>query len=864
MKTITQKSTHQLLKSAVMVFFWCIAMAGLDATSQVQLSESFETGLPPGSYVAATSYTLGSGVWTGQANGVTRATTGKVTGNYSVQLRSQTGAQITSPNIATGGVSTVTFYGSSSTATGSVQVNYSTDGGTTWTPASGSPFGLTSGTPVLKTATINSTSNNILVQFYRTASTVYIDDVTITATATPTLTTNVSSLPNFGPVNVGASSSHAIFNVSGTNLSSNVTISSNSASFVVSPDGVAYSASYTISNTGSLSSVPVYVKFTPQSSEPLSGSISVAATGATTKNVSVSGTGVAVTPYFDATDLTFAATCLGSTSTDDFLLEGFNLNSTNVAVGPSSGFTFSTSAAGPYTTSLVLTPASGSLSQQVYVRFIPVQAQPYNDGIPVSGGGVNTFTVDVTASGINTPASATTGSASAITSTSATVTGNFVENCGSVSTYGFQYATDSSFATTMAIAGLGAVSGSYFVALSSLAPNTTYYFRAYVTDGATTYYGMASDFKTLDISAPVATTATAVTTTGFTANWNAVPGAIGYRLDVSTSSTFGTATAGESLAQWTFPTSELILTPETASANNSGATLSTNAGTISSSAGASTESASSANWNLGSGTKFWQITLNTLGFSHVTVSSLQRSSNTGPRDFKVQYRIGSGTWADVAGGAVTTGNDWTSGVVTNLELPTAADNQEQVSVRWIMTSNTSVGNATVGAAGTSRIDNIVVTASAEVPSFVTGYEDVATGNQTSFVVNGLTPGTQYYYRVRAISENSVSGNSNVIEVTTGSQYPFYVDADGDTFGAGELVMVASADPNIAPEGYSLNNTDCDDTDATKFNNADLWVDQDGDGYTEGSAADICYGAEIPEGYSAATLGADCDDTDATK
>ncbi|MEI6852023.1 MAG: hypothetical protein WCL06_04235 [Bacteroidota bacterium] len=168
------KSYYKLLFLSVML------VVPILGWGQIQISESFENGLPT-SYTATTSYTLGSGTWTGQANGVIRGTSGLHGGSYSCQLKNQTGAQITSPNIASGGVSTVTFYGSSSTASGSVQVNYSIDGGATWTAATGSPFSLTTGTTVLKTATINSSSPNIIVQFYRTASTVYIDDITITA-----------------------------------------------------------------------------------------------------------------------------------------------------------------------------------------------------------------------------------------------------------------------------------------------------------------------------------------------------------------------------------------------------------------------------------------------------------------------------------------------------------------------------------------------------------------------------------------------------------------------------------------------------------------------------------------------------------
>jgi predicted phage tail protein len=49
-------------------------------------------------------------------------------------------------------------------------------------------------------------------------------------------------------------------------------------------------------------------------------------------------------------------------------------------------------------------------------------------------------------------------------------------------------------------------------------------------------------------------------------------------------------------------------------------------------------------------------------------------------------------------------------------------------------------------------------------SFVTGYNNL-TVNDTNQSVTNLTPGTQYYYRVRAVNASGESGNSNIIEVT---------------------------------------------------------------------------------------------------
>ena len=56
-------------------------------------------------------------------------------------------------------------------------------------------------------------------------------------------------------------------------------------------------------------------------------------------------------------------------------------------------------------------------------------------------------------------------------------------------------------------------------------------------------------------------------------------------------------------------------------------------------------------------------------------------------------------------------------------------------------------------------------------SFVTGYSDKDVSNVTNYSVSGLSPKTQYYYRIRAYNQGGTSGNSNTITVTTFSNPP---------------------------------------------------------------------------------------------
>ena len=119
----------------------------------------------------------------------------------------------------------------------------------------------------------------------------------------------------------------------------------------------------------------------------------------------------------------------------------------------------------------------------------------------------------------------------------------------------------------------------------------------------------------------------------------------------------------------------------------------------------------------------------------------------------------------------------------------------------------------------------------------------------------LSTGT--YYVTQLIDD--CESTRKPISVTVSTEFPFYVDGDNDGFGAGNLVNVPAEGPNDPPAGYSLDGTDCDDTDELVWQSGQLYVDADGDGYDNGLET-VCYGAEIPAGYASLTLGADCDDS----
>jgi hypothetical protein len=518
-------------------------------------------------------------------------------------------------------------------------------------------------------------------------------------------------------------------------------------------------------------------------------------------NFSTAGSGTtlaASTPTLTATTISdFGNVCLNVTAgANSFTVSGSNLNNSNITISsPNPAYTFSLDNLS-YQSSVNQPQAGGSYDFPVYVKFTPTATGSNNSTINIGGGGASSISVNVNGAGINTIGTATTDAASLITSASATLNGSFTEVCSTITGYGFEYSLVNNFTngTGIQVPSANQSSGVFSAGISGLGSGLTYYFKAYASNGITTVYGNQQSFTTdqLVLDAPIATTATTITSSSFLANWGAVTNATGYRLDVGTSPNFlGTAA---SFAAWTFPTNGTIVTPSTSNSNNAAQTLTSNGGTIGDVTGATTRAATANAWGSGSDTKYWQIDLNTTGLYELTISSKQRSSGTGPRDFKLQYKVGAGAFTDVPSGVITVADNFTNGVVSNLNLPSACDNQTSISIRWIMTSNTSVNGGSVGT-GTSRIDDIDVQGKSAF--FLAGYENRAVTG-TSETVSPLTPGTTYYYRVRATNGAVASANSNVISATTCIDLPVSVSITanpGSTICAGTSVTFTATPGN---------------------------------------------------------------------
>jgi len=120
---------------------------------------------------------------------------------------------------------------------------------------------------------------------------------TIDATETlldplPEIIVSTTTIPDFGNVTVGNNSSEEIYTVSGINLTDSILITV-SADFEISlTSGSGFGSQITLYPTlGTVSSTQIYVRFVPSGGGAATGLITHTSTGATQKDVTVSGTG---------------------------------------------------------------------------------------------------------------------------------------------------------------------------------------------------------------------------------------------------------------------------------------------------------------------------------------------------------------------------------------------------------------------------------------------------------------------------------------------------------------------------------------------------------------------------------------------
>jgi hypothetical protein len=617
-----------------------------------------------------------------------------------------------------------------------------------------------------------------------------IDDVSINWTvsaASPVLA--ITGTPtNHGSVCPGVAASSIQYTItnSGSVQADGVTVVSSDAQFVVS----GFTQGSSIAASGGTATYTV--TFTPGSAGAKSTTITVASTTSGSNSPTSGLTGTGTTPVAPGIVSDAATAVTTTTATLNGTLgtlgicpattaKGFVYAETAVNADPISGGTGVTNipvagvATGAFSTGLSSLPTSTGYSYKAYVF----------DGTTYTYGAVQTFTTLAPSPTLSTSTGNLTFSSQPPLVNSASqsfdLSGQFLTGApGSITVTApstdFQVSNDNtSFGPSTTIAYSSATLSATpvyvrFIPQSSGAKsgNITFSGAGVSTPPTVALSGTA----TLD--APVATAALPILNNGFTANWNTAAGATSYRLDVSTSSTFGAAATVSKQDFEASPASPVLTFTNTGGVTSSG----TNGAGL------------PANANLFvSGTQGWQVIngTSTVEFANQSLSGFSNNQLS----FRLAGMSVTATNGIDAGDLMTVAISTDGGSTYSNELTVAGSGDNQ---RWDFTATgtasiTYDGNNTPtaftsssGSGGVSTVNisfpgavtqvrvRITMTNNSanerwviddvelkgEQPSYVSGYQDL-TVNGTAQGVTGLAANTTYYYRVRAADANGVTG-----------------------------------------------------------------------------------------------------------
>ena len=182
---------------------------------------------------------------------------------------------------------------------------------------------------------------------------------------------------------------------------------------------------------------------------------------------------------------------------------------------------------------------------------------------------------------------------------------------------------------------------------------------------------------------------------------------------------YATSANADVIAGWSFDNATIAVTGAsiTGIASDSGAISATAGGThaaattvySSPSGNGSLKAFSSNTWAIGD---FYEFDVNGAAYSNYNVAFDATGSNTGPRDFLLEYSTNNGTsYTSAAAYSVTFAAFTTSAASTisgiSLSFPLTGVSG-LTNIRLVDNSTLSVNGGTIGAAGTSRVDNVVI------------------------------------------------------------------------------------------------------------------------------------------------------------
>lgn len=442
--------------------------ATLTATAAT-LNEGFEKSTAENKYyTTATSFTGDAATWSLLNCGVFKGEAR--TGNNSIRLNTTATSSLAMTTNKASGAGTVSFYamrfGSDANAT--IQVQYSTNSGSSWTTAGTVTVSATSFTKY--SVTVNKTGN-IRIKLAQTAGKrVIIDDLAVTDYTSGTTTTSSITSPTnnstvaFGSLEVNASKTMSVV-VKGTGLTAATSVAISGTGFT------ANTTSLSATKVNSTSGGTVQVTFKGTTAGSKTGTLTLK-NGTTTITVKLTATVTSAatttspkytTPTNNST-LDFGSNSVNTTKTMSVNVTGTNMTAATTVAVTGTGFAANTS-------SLTATKVNSTSGGTVQINFKAASAGSYSGTLTLTSGIASTkvnlkATVEGTSSGTTTTTASYTTPAAGSTVDFGTATSGVNKTTTVVVT-----GANLTASTTVTVSGTGFSSGS--TTLSAAKVNST-------------------------------------------------------------------------------------------------------------------------------------------------------------------------------------------------------------------------------------------------------------------------------------------------------------------------------------------------------------------------------------------------------